>query len=231
MRFGQPHRHLRECESTNTIARELAAAGAPDGTVVTADRQTSARGRQGRGWITLPLGASLAYSAIFRDETIQPLLPLTVALAVCEAAEGLAPIETRLKWPNDVWIDGRKCAGILVEARPQEGWAVIGIGLNLAIAPEDFPPEIRDRATSVGHDSTPAQATAALNASLSGWVERSDDEIVAAFRDRDALKGRRVRWAAGAGVADGIDGQGNLVVRDDEGAVHALSAGEVHLLR
>lgn len=231
MRFGTPHRHLRECGSTNTLARELAVAGAADGTIITADRQTAARGRQGRDWITLPLGASLAYSAIYRDTAISPLLPLTVALAVCEAIEKIAPVGTQLKWPNDVWIDERKCAGILVEARPQEGWAVIGIGLNLAIQPEQFPPDLRERATSVGNGVTPVQATKALNETLSDWLSRNDEATVVGFRARDALAGRRVRWADGAGLADGIDAQGNLVVRDDEGAVHALSAGEVHLLR
>ena len=229
-RFGRPHRHLRECGSTNTVGRELAIAGAPDGTVVTADRQTAGRGRQGRSWATLPAGAALSYSAIHRGR-ISPLLSLAAAIAVCEAIESLTPLEPQIKWPNDVWIEQRKCAGILVEARPQDGWAVIGIGINLNVAAHDFPVEVRDNATSVGHGATPSGATAALNRALARWTEASDAAVTAEFRRRDALKGRPVRWSEGSGIADGIDEHGSLIVRGDEGSVHALPAGEVHLLR
>lgn len=247
MRFGRPHRHLRSCDSTNGVARGLSLAGAPDGTVVTADSQTAGRGRQGRAWATPPGGASLAYSAIHRNGDspvdpdrggagrpgnpigISPLLPLAVALATCEAIEALAPVSTTIKWPNDIWIERRKCAGILVEARPQDGWAVIGIGLNLTVSPDDLPPDARSRAISIGHGATPAKAIAELNAALSDWIERNDEAIVGAFRRRDALNGSRIGWAEGAGVAAGIDHGGNLIVRDDEGLSHTLSAGEVHL--
>ena len=197
--------------------------------VVTADAQSAGRGRQGRGWTTVP-GRSLAYSAIRRMTPITPLLPLTVAVAVCEAIESLAPVRAQIKWPNDIWIDGRKCAGILVEARPQGGWAVIGIGLNLDVAEGDLPGEVSDRATSVGHGATVKTATAALNRALSHWLSPSADSVTEAFRRRDALQGQLVRWSDGSGRAEGIDESGNLVVRDEGGAVSALSAGEVHLL-
>lgn len=229
MRFGTPHRHLRECASTNTVARELAEAGALDGTVVTADRQTAGRGRQGRSWAPLPAGSALSYSVLRRGE-VSPLLSLAVAIGVCEAIESLAPVVTTVKWPNDIWIAGRKCAGILVEARPQDEWAVIGIGINLAVAPGDFPPDVAERATSVGHGVGPAAATAALNEHLAQWTEQADAAVIEAFRDRDSLIGKAVRWAEGTGAAEGIDGHGNLVVRDAAGGVHSLAAGEVHLL-
>src|SRR5262245_61858170 len=148
--FGAPHRHFRLTDSTNARARELAAAGAPHGTVVTAAEQTAGRGRQGRTW-TAPPGKALLYSAVVRplDER-HLLLPLAVPLAVCEAAEQLKTgLECGVKWPNDVHLDGRKLAGVLIEARPQDGWAVIGIGLNLSIAPDEFPPELRDTAISI----------------------------------------------------------------------------------
>ncbi len=148
--FGVPHRHFRVTDSTNARARELVEAGAPGGTVVTAAEQTAGRGRQGRTW-TAPPNKALLYSAILRplDER-HLLLPLAVPLAVCEAAEQLAPgIECQIKWPNDIWINGRKLAGILIEAKPQDGWAVIGVGLNLSIAPDEFPPELRDTAISL----------------------------------------------------------------------------------
>ena len=148
--FGAPHRHYRQTDSTNTRARELAEAGAPHGTVVTAAEQSEGRGRQGRSWTAPPAGA-LLYSAILRplDER-HLLLPLAVPIAVCEAAEVLrAGLECAIKWPNDVWLDGRKLAGVLIEAKPQEGWAVIGVGLNLSIAPDEFPPDLRDTAISL----------------------------------------------------------------------------------
>jgi BirA family transcriptional regulator, biotin operon repressor / biotin---[acetyl-CoA-carboxylase] ligase len=148
--FGWPHRHFRVTDSTNARARELVEAGALGGTVVTADEQTAGRGRQGRSW-TAPPGKALLYSAVLKplDER-HMLLPLSVPLAVCEAAEELAPrTECKIKWPNDVWIEERKLAGVLIEAKPQDGWAVIGVGLNLFIAPEELPPELRDTAVSL----------------------------------------------------------------------------------
>jgi len=150
MSFGWPHRHFRVTDSTNERARELVEAGAPGGTVVTAREQTEGRGRRGRVW-TAPEGKALLYSAILRplDER-HLLLPLSVPLAVCAAAEQLRPgAECQVKWPNDVWLDSRKLAGILIEAKPQESWAVIGVGLNLSIAPDEFPPDLRHPAVSL----------------------------------------------------------------------------------
>src|SRR5262245_16948705 len=121
MSLGTPHRHYARTDSTNTRARELAAAGAPHGTIVTAGEQTAGRGRQGRTW-SAPAGKALLYSAIVRPlEERHMLLPLAAPLAVAEAAEQLAPgIECGLKWPNDVLVDHRKLAGVLIEARPQD---------------------------------------------------------------------------------------------------------------
>jgi BirA family transcriptional regulator, biotin operon repressor / biotin---[acetyl-CoA-carboxylase] ligase len=251
MSFGAPHRHYRLTDSTNTRARELVEAGAPHGTVVTAAGQTAGRGRQGRTW-TAPPGRALLYSAVLRplDER-HLLLPLSVPLAVCDTAEELEPgIECRVKWPNDVWIDGRKLAGVLIEAKPQDGWAVIGVGLNLSIAPSEFPPDLRETAVSLsgatredrgksrrslpavapaGLPPIPATAAAALNRHLARWVEADRAAILTAWRSRDALRGRKVSWNGGAGVADGIEDSGDLVVVAAGGDRVVLGAGEVHL--
>jgi BirA family transcriptional regulator, biotin operon repressor / biotin---[acetyl-CoA-carboxylase] ligase len=231
--FGTPHRHFRSVGSTNTVARELAEAGAPNGTVVTADEQTAGRGRQGRTW-TAPPGSALLFSAIVRPlGKRHPLLPLAVPLAVCEVAERLRPgVECKVKWPNDVHLEGRKLAGILIEARPQEEWAVLGIGLNLTIAEDEFPAELRDLATSLfaDHSATVAeQARVALSEALEGWVEADSATILAAWRERDTLLEREVSWERGSGVAEGIDERGYLLVRLADGERVALGAGDVHL--
>jgi len=231
--FGNPHLHLRRTESTNDRARELVEAGAPSGSVVTADEQTAGRGRHGRRW-SAPAGAALLYSAILRplDER-HGLLPLAVPLAVCEAIESIAPVECRVKWPNDVWIGERKSAGVLIEARPPE-WAVIGAGINLAIADDQFPANLRWPATSVGHGANPEAARRALDAALDDWVSAPADRVLAEFGRRDVLRGREVGWseagaiAAGSGRASGIDERGYLLVETPDGPV-ALGAGEVTL--
>jgi BirA family transcriptional regulator, biotin operon repressor / biotin---[acetyl-CoA-carboxylase] ligase len=226
--FGWPHRHYRVTDSTNARARELAEAGAPHGTVVTATEQTAGRGRQGRSW-TAPPGKALLYSAVLRplDER-HLLLPLAAALAVCEAAEELEPeVECTIKWPNDVWVEGRKLAGVLIEAKPQDGWAVIGAGLNLTISRDEFPPELRETATSLGGGSVD-QAHRVLSAALDRWVEGDRADILAAWGSRDALRGREVSWDGGSGVADGIEDSGDLVVVAGGNRV-VLGAGEVHL--
>lgn len=229
MQVGRPHLHYRSAGSTNTEARRLAAAGAPSGTLVTCDEQTEGRGRQGRPWSS-PSGTALAYSVILRRRIEVPgTLPLQVGIAVCEAIESLGVPRAEVKWPNDIWIEGRKCAGILVEARPQDGWAVIGIGLNVSIGREDFPEDLRERAASVGHGATIATATAALNEALGRRLDADVAQTLEELSRRDALRGRGISWEGGSGIADGIDGNGNLLVRTDDGEVAALNAGEVHL--
>jgi BirA family biotin operon repressor/biotin-[acetyl-CoA-carboxylase] ligase len=274
--FGAPHRHFRTTDSTNARARELVEAGAPHGTVVTAAEQTAGRGRQGRTW-TAPPNKALLYSAILRPlDKRHLLLPLAVPLAVCEAAEELRPgIECQIKWPNDIWVEGRKLAGVLIEAKPQDGWAVIGIGLNLSISTSEFPSELRDTAVSLFDPSagsrgevwgvpreaahrreipaakplqhsersasganlgtspdllpTPLTAAAVLNRHLAAWVTADRADTLAAWRSRDALRGREISWQDGEGIADGIEDSGDLVVVAAGGDRVVLGASEVHL--
>jgi len=247
-RFGHPRRHYLRTDSTNSRARELAATGAPHGTVVTASEQSAGRGRQGRSWVAPP-NKALLYSAIVRPlEERHMMLPLAVPLAVCEAAEELNPdLDCKVKWPNDILVDGRKLAGVLIEARPQDGWAVIGVGLNLCIEDHEFPVELRDRATSIFADDRrtrergsagPSPLLSAgpplpgpLNQRLDHWVRAEPDEVLLSWRKRDALKGREVEWEGGSGVADGVDDRGYLVVVTPAGDRIAVGAGEVHLTR
>jgi BirA family biotin operon repressor/biotin-[acetyl-CoA-carboxylase] ligase len=231
MSFGEPHEHHERLSSTNTRARELAAEGAPHGTVVTADEQTAGRGRQGRAW-TAPAGKALLYSAVIRPlDDRHLMLPLAVPLAVCEAAEELQPgIECGVKWPNDVQIGGRKLAGVLIEARPQDGWAVVGVGVNLAIERDEFPPELRETATSL-HGIAAKEAMVALSRHLAAWIEAEQAAVLETWRQRDALRGREVAWDGGSGVADGVDDRGYLLVVTPGGDRVAVGAGEVHLTR
>jgi BirA family biotin operon repressor/biotin-[acetyl-CoA-carboxylase] ligase len=230
--IGLPRVHHRATDSTNERARELAAAGAPHGTLVTADEQSAGRGRQGRTWVAPP-GKAILMSLVVRDFGERTLLPLAVPLAVCEAAESAAPVSCRIKWPNDVWIGGRKLAGILVEGRPQEGWAVLGIGLNVSTAAGDLPEELRDTATSLAIEGADADREDVLEHLLDALDARLDapaEQILDAWRGRDALHGQRVRWRGGEGTAAGISESGALIVESDGGRVE-LDAGEVHLLR
>jgi BirA family biotin operon repressor/biotin-[acetyl-CoA-carboxylase] ligase len=221
--LGTPRLHLRRLDSTNTRARELAVAGAPHGTLVTAAEQKSGRGRQGRTW-TAPAGRALLCSLVIREPP--RLLPLAAGVAVADVAGD----EARLKWPNDVLINGRKVAGILVEGRPQERWAVVGIGLNVAVRADDFPVELRATAGTLGLSPEAVEPTLErLLEALGRWLDAAEPEVLVGVQGRDALRGRRVRWAAGEGVADGIDDDGRLVVVTRESARVTLDAGEVHL--
>jgi BirA family transcriptional regulator, biotin operon repressor / biotin---[acetyl-CoA-carboxylase] ligase len=227
--IGTPRAHHRVADSTNERAKRLAAAGAPHGTLVTAGAQTAGRGRQGRAWVAPP-GSAVLMSLVLRelDERF-PLVPLVAAVAVAEACESIAPVSCAIKWPNDVWVERRKVAGILVEGRPAEGWAVLGIGLN--VEPVRFPPELADLATSLELEGGVPLALAAVLDALATWLGRGVDEVLAAWRARDALRGERVRWGDGSGVAAGIDDSGSLLVENDAGRLVTLGAGEVHLER
>jgi BirA family biotin operon repressor/biotin-[acetyl-CoA-carboxylase] ligase len=173
-------------------------------------------------------------SLLLRDlDARQALLPLAAALAVCEACEEEARVACQVKWPNDVWIDRRKVAGILVEGRPQEGWLALGIGLNVDIPEDEFPPELRETATSllIADGERPlSELLALLLDALERWLEAPPADVLSAWRERDALKGEPIGWGGGSGVAAGIDDSGALLVDTDDGRV-ALDAGEVHLTK
>jgi BirA family biotin operon repressor/biotin-[acetyl-CoA-carboxylase] ligase len=236
--LGHPRVHLRRTDSTNDRARELAASGAPHGTLVTAAEQTAGRGRHGRRW-SAPAGSGLLMSLLLRSPP--RMLPLSAALAVCDAAGEPA----RIKWPNDIVVERpasrlAKLGGILVEARPQEGWAVLGIGLNVAVELDRLPEELRQGADA-GADSPLPAATlgltpgaieptlARLLSALEHRLKEPEEATLAAWRSRDALLGREVSWAGGQGRAHGIDGTGRLVIVLAEGGQTTVGAGEVHL--
>ncbi len=216
----------------------LASGGAAHGTLVTAGAQTAGHGRLGRAWVA-PAGSAVLASVVLRElGEGAALLPLVAAVAACEACERCAAVEATIKWPNDVWIDRRKVAGILLEARPREGWAVLGIGLNVTTRAEQLPEELRATATSLAiaagaQESTVPAVEAVLAALLEALELGMDDrpeEVFAAWRERDALYGRSVRWEGGEGIAEGIDASGALLVSTPGGRVE-LQAGEVALVR
>lgn len=226
--LGRPRIHYRRIGSTNDRARELASAGAPHGALVTAAEQTAGRGRQGRHW-SAPAHSALLMSLLLRSPPA--LLPLAAAVAVCDVAGERALI----KWPNDVVLARAqglaKLAGILVEGRPQEGWAVLGIGLNVAVDLAALPADVRARAASLGRPPGDIeQMLGQLLAALERRLDESQETTLAAWRARDALRGRNVSWPSGHGRAEGIDGEGRLIVAPLEGGHTALNAGEVHLL-
>ena len=245
--LGHPRLHLRRTDSTNDRARALAIAGAPHGTLVTAAMQTAGRGRQGRRW-SAPADSALLMSLVLRGSPPPRLLPLIAAVAVCDVANRPeSGKQAWVKWPNDI-VRVRpsaappgeggdtdpaglaKLAGILAEGRPQEGWAVLGIGLNVAVRLDELPAELRANAATLGE--TPAQiepTLARLLAALERRLGEPTEKMLDAYRARDGLRGRDIAWAGGRGRAEGIDGEGRLVVALDAGGHTALDAGEVHL--
>ena len=237
--LGRPLLHLRRTGSTNDRARELAIAGAPHGTLVTASEQTAGRGRQGRVW-SAPAGSALLASLVLRSPP--PLLALISAVAVCDVAGAGAQI----KWPNDIVLAHgggsepalSKLAGILIEGRPQEGWAVLGIGLNVAVRPEQFSPELRRSAATLGLAPDAIESIlAALLQALQRRLAEPDESILEAWRERDALRGREIAWGQAGdtaptshGRAEGVDGAGRLIIALPGGSHTSIDAGEVHLV-
>ncbi len=253
--LGRPRVHLRVVDSTNERARALAIAGAPHGTLVSAREQTAGRGRQGRTWAA-PGGSALLCSLIVREPS--PLLSLIAGVAVCDVVGEQALLKwpndvvvadrSEVRGtpsrgdPGDPGDPGdrpdnggqaprlRKLAGILVEGRPQDGWAVLGIGLNVAVALGELPSELRYSAATMGLSSAAIEPTLQrLLRSLSERLAEPAEDLLDAWRARDALRDREVSWEGGRGLARGIDERGRLLVAPRDGALRALDAGEVHL--
>lgn len=236
------------CESTNDIAKAEGECGASHGTAVVAKHQTGGRGRRGRQWISLA-GEHLYVSVVVRtDLPMERLSELTLVagVALAEAFESCGVV-ARLKWPNDLEVEDRKVAGILAELvtsdSGQDAFVVVGVGVNVDSRAEDFPDEIKARATCLSAHAdrriTVAQVAAAFFEQLDDWLvlHRSVgfDVVLDAWRTRSSMLGAQVRalvdGQAIAGEAEDLDDTGALVVRDAMGKRHRIVAGEVTTLR
>lgn len=230
-------------ESTNTLAKELAKAGAPHGTVVIAGRQTGGRGRMGRQFHS-PAGQGIYMSVILRpDCRAEQLMHLTcaVAVAMCDAVEKVTHVRPQIKWINDLILNGRKVGGILTELSldgPMTDFAVVGIGINCCQQLEAFPDDLREIAGSlsmatgkpVDREALAAAMVDALYAlSLSLLVGK--EAYMACYKADCITLGREVAVHATEGVyrgyAEDIDADGSLCVRLPDGSVRLVGSGEV----
>lgn len=247
--WGIPALHLfGRVGSTNDVARALAEGGAPAGTAVLAEEQVAGRGRGGKHWSS-SAGLGIWLSVVLRPEALPApgLLPLRVGLAAAAALDSFVrPARVEVKWPNDLQVTGRKLGGILCEASwdgSGPSFVVVGVGVNAAHAPEDFPAPLRPLATSLrlaaGWSPPRAEVAGALVRSVAGLPAGAGATLspaeLAELQRRDPLRGRAVRVVAdGAapleGTALGVSPDGSLRLRTAAGETVPVHSGTVRLL-
>jgi BirA family biotin operon repressor/biotin-[acetyl-CoA-carboxylase] ligase len=231
--------------STNDVARALASTGASPATLVLADAQHAGRGRAGRAWSS-PAGLGLYFSFLARPSAGEvAVYPLRLGVAVARALDPWGGSDLSIKWPNDILLHGRKLGGILCEAAWSGGsleYLIVGIGLNLLHRDEDFPAELRPRATSllqIGQPPTRLAVADRLVHELRSVIDADNGAVDEAWHlelgRRDFLRGRVVDVvepesgrALASGVADGISADGSLRVRIDDRVVE-IRSGTVRL--
>jgi BirA family biotin operon repressor/biotin-[acetyl-CoA-carboxylase] ligase len=250
--LGHPMHLLATTTSTNDLAKTAARDGAPHGSTWVAEVQTAGRGRRGHAWVCAP-GEGLLFSVLVRVSCVPARIApaaLAVGLAVRDAVAVAAPaVSVGIKWPNDVFVADRKVAGVLVEAvtiGSRIDAVIVGVGIN--VHTRVFPDAIADRATSVALVAAAPPDRASILADVLGRIEhdlhlvigRGLGLVLGRLAAADVLKGRPVRRDLGErsdavdpsneGVAAGIDEDGRLMVRREDGALTRWNAGEVHLL-
>lgn len=229
---------------------QLAGSGASSGTMVVAGYQTNGRGRLGKKWTSTP-GKGLYCSLIARPQLAvsdYPKLTLAAGLGVAVELEKLLGKKVELKWPNDIYISGRKCGGILTESSlagsPDDRFVVIGVGLNINNRLTDFPVDLRSKATSLFLQSEKyidiellyETMRASILFEISRFEKDGFKEILHGWRQRDFLKGKKTLWVAAnrtivSGVALGVDEKGLLHVKDDTGKIHEVLSGDVQMAK
>ena len=223
--------------STNDDARLLGREGAAAGVVVVAGKQEAGRGRRGAAWVCPP-GEGLAFTVLLRpseNKALWPRLSLAAGLAVAEGLDRFG-IAAEVKWPNDVWVGGKKIAGILVEAG--EDFVVAGIGINVGVT--EFPEVLADSATSLALECGEApllpMVLAAVLERFGVWqskIGQDFDELMRHFRVRCALTGKEVSLIAADGVlhgtVKGIGDGGELLLQTPAGIRKLVQADEVRV--
>jgi len=238
--IGRKLHYLAVTSSTQDVAKELADHGAPEGAAVIAGMQQSGRGRLGRSWLS-PEGG-LATSIILRPATpVLPLLPAISALAVFRTIKTLG-IKAEIKWPNDILIVGRKVCGILIEHGLTDGavrYSIMGIGININFDTSRYP-DIAGFATSLsvelGHEIPVGQVALRLYTELENLYLRSKepDAILTEWAANMITIGSRVKVRSAnryiEGMAEAINKSGHLLLRQDDGSVQEILAGDVSLI-
>ncbi len=223
--------------STNDIAGEYANGKGNDGLVIFTEEQFSGRGRGGNQWFS-GRGESVLCSVLLMGlDCGAELLSLACAVAVAEAIGKAGPCEAKIKWPNDVWLGGRKVAGILLESRTagKSVAHIIGVGINCHQGTESFSPELRDIATSIDMESESrcdrVLVAKRLLLSLDYWIGAAESDCVSVidrWRELSIQLGHRVelifdgRWFSGHCI--GIDPEKGLIVKLDRGGVRMFEA-------
>lgn len=233
--------------STNDIAKALAEEGAPAGTVVLADSQTSGRGRLGRPFYSPP-GTGLYLSLLFRPQdppALSGLLTVAAAVAAAEAAEGLVGRPIGIKWVNDCFIGDRKFSGILTEAALSMEdlslrYAVVGVGVNVVTPQDGFPADLTPIAGALlAPDQVRQDQRAKLCAHILTrlWAyghDLANRPFLQAYEDRLIMLGKPLTVVQGGqtyqATAYGIDDQARLLLKTREGEERVLSGGEIHFL-
>ncbi len=234
----------QELVSTNTTAKQLAAQGAPHGTLVVADSQTGGRGRRGRSFSSPP-GTGLYLSMVVRSRLPMEsavLVTSAAAVAVCRAMEKTAGKQLSIKWVNDLFLDGRKCCGILTEASADMetggvDYLVVGIGLNCFEPQEGWPEELRGIAGSVfrqGETADRCRIAAAIADELLALCETlPDTAFMEEYRARNFVPGREIfivqNGTRRPATAKSITDDGHLLVTLPDGTQEELSTGEVSI--
>jgi BirA family biotin operon repressor/biotin-[acetyl-CoA-carboxylase] ligase len=244
--IGKDIRLYPETASTNTRAVELAREGAAEGTVIVAETQTGGKGRLGRSWIS-PKG-NLYASVVLRPSVPPykaPLLTLMGAVAAASAIRKHVDIQAGIKWPNDIFISGKKAGGLLTEmsAEPDRvKYVVLGIGLNVNMDPGALPAEIRDLSTSLSAEKkVPIDRTPLLLQLLQeldhwyGLFLRNEGNVLEAWKDLNVTTGKRVAVSLPGerleGLAQGVDGEGRLILAVDDGTIRQVAAGDVTIVK
>ena len=226
--------------STMEVAREEAKRGAAEGTIVVADEQTAGRGRLQRAWLS-PRG-NIALSVILRPEIKHlPSLTMLASLVVTRSIAAVTALKPRLKWPNDVLINGKKVCGILIESSVRADrvdYAIIGIGINVNLRLEDYP-EILPIATSLSHELKKEVPRLSLIQNLLVEIEKlylaisEGQSIFEEWRDSLVTLGKRVRVKSGDaflyGIAESVTTDGSLLLRRPDGTLDKILAGDVTL--
>jgi BirA family biotin operon repressor/biotin-[acetyl-CoA-carboxylase] ligase len=230
---------LPECRSTNDEARRLALKGAPHLSVVLTEWQTAGRGRRGQAWSSPP-GGGLAFTLILRPSEAPALwsrLALAAGLGMAEGLDGFG-VSAGVKWPNDVWVAGKKICGILVEA--DAGFVVVGVGMNINVT--EFPEGLAHPATSLalelGEEVSREEVLVSCLKKLEGRLAQIGPGfggLLKAWSTRCVLTGNDVRLDAGGvlktGRVEGVSQQGELLLRTTSGLERVLQANEIRLLK